>query len=83
MNRFVVIPLFLFGGAFFPLRQLPGWIQGVIKVTPLWHGTELCRGLVRHSLGFGEAAAHITYLALWIVVGLVVASKQFARRLAA
>ena len=24
MNRFVIVPLFLFGGAFYPISQLPG-----------------------------------------------------------
>ena len=39
-----VTPMFLFGGAFFPIDQLPDWLEPVAKVTPLWHGVELCRG---------------------------------------
>ena len=30
-------PLFLFSGTFFPISQLPGWLQPVAWVTPLWH----------------------------------------------
>ena len=41
--RFVVTPLMLFSGTFFPIDQLPGWMQPLAWVTPLWHGVELCR----------------------------------------
>ena len=35
--RFVVIPMFLFSGAFFPVTQLPGWLQPLAVVTPMFH----------------------------------------------
>src|SRR6516164_2288524 len=49
--RFVMIPLFLFSGIFFPITQLPAWIRPVAYVTPLWHGVALCRSL---SLGTAD-----------------------------
>lgn len=42
--RFVIVPLFLFSGTFFPITQLPEWMQPVAYLTPLWHGVELARG---------------------------------------
>ena len=36
--RFGITPLFLFSGTFFPITQLPGWIQPVAYATPLLHG---------------------------------------------
>jgi lipooligosaccharide transport system permease protein len=65
VQRFVVIPLFLFGGAFFPVSQLPTVVQALVKVFPLWHGTELCRGLVDSSLTAAEACVHVLYLLVW------------------
>ena len=41
--RFVVTPLMLFSGTFFPIDQLPVWMQPLAWVTPLWHGVELSR----------------------------------------
>ena len=41
--RFVVTPLMLFSGTFFPIDQLPAWMQPLAWVTPLWHGVELSR----------------------------------------
>ena len=43
--RFGLVPLFLFSGTFFPISQLPDWLEPLAWVTPLWHGVELCRGL--------------------------------------
>ena len=53
------MPLFLFGGAFYPIGQLPDWMQSVAKVTPLWHGVELCRGAVPRSAQLGSTVVHV------------------------
>lgn len=80
--RFGIMPLFLFGGAFYPVSELPGWLQPVAKVTPLWHGVELCRNAVHGTLGLASAAVHVAVLSTFVVVGLVLARLAFARRLA-
>ncbi len=49
--RFGLIPLFLFSGTFFPIVQLPGWLQPIAQATPLYHGVALCRGLVLGHVG--------------------------------
>lgn len=81
--RFVIMPLFLFGGAFYPVSQLPDWLEPVAKVTPLWHGVELCRGAVHGRLGFLEAIVHMAVLAGFALAGWGAARVAFARRLAA
>lgn len=81
-QRFVITPLLLFGGAFFPVSQLPGWIRPIAYATPLWHGVELCRRATLHTLTAGRAAAHLAYLALWVSVGTIAALRLFRRRLA-
>ena len=43
VNRFIVIPMFLFSGTFFPVSQLPRALEWLAYATPLWHGVELCR----------------------------------------
>ncbi len=49
--RFGLIPLFLFSGTFFPIAQLPGWLQPVAEATPLYHGVALCRALTLGHVG--------------------------------
>jgi lipooligosaccharide transport system permease protein len=80
--RFVGVPLMLFSATFFPLSQLPGWLQTVAYVTPLWHAVALTRGL---SLGTGltpaAAAVHVAYLAAMTAIGLYAGTKTYASRL--
>jgi lipooligosaccharide transport system permease protein len=81
IQRFVVVPLFLFGGAFYPLSQLPALVRPLGYATPLWHGVELCRGFTLGTLGWLPALGHVVYLLLWCAVGGVLADRYFAKRL--
>ncbi len=81
--RFVITPLFLFSGVFFPIDRLPLWLQYVARVTPLYHGVELVRGLVLHSIGAPTAAVHTLYLMTMVVAGVAAAQWTFTRRLKA
>jgi len=79
--RFGITPMFLFGGAFYPIDQLPDWLQPVAWITPLWHGVELSRGAVLGGLGFSMALVHVGALLVFVVVGLLWANRTFTRRL--
>ena len=83
INRFIIMPLFLFGGAFYPISQLPEWMQPVAKITPLWHGVELCRGAVHGRLELGSSLVHVAVLAGLALLGWLAARITFARKLAA
>ncbi len=43
--RFLILPMFLFSGTFFPIEQLPDALQVVAYALPLSHGVALCRQL--------------------------------------
>jgi lipooligosaccharide transport system permease protein len=79
--RFVLIPLFLFSGTFFPVTQLPAWLRPVAYATPLWHGVALCRGIGLGTLTMGDAFVHVGYLAALAVAGLAVGQYTYRRRL--
>lgn len=80
--RFIVIPMTLFTGAFFPLSQLPDWLEPVAWATPVWHGIELARGAAFGTLSPLPALGHIAYLSAMVAVGTVLARRYFQRRLA-
>jgi lipooligosaccharide transport system permease protein len=69
--RFVVMPMFLFSGTFFPLTQLPVYLQWIGWVSPLWHASQLGRVL---SYGMAEpiwiTAAHLVVLLAMLIVGV-------------
>ena len=81
LQRFLILPMFLFSGTFFPVDQLPGLFQWVAYATPLWHGVALSRGLALGSLDGWWALGHVGYLAAWLVGGVLLAMRSFERRL--
>jgi lipooligosaccharide transport system permease protein len=81
INRFVITPLFLFGGAFYPIDQLPDAIQPVAWFTPLWHGVELCRGFALSTIDLGEVAMHTAALLVFVIGGVVACHRTYSQRL--
>lgn len=79
--RFGIVPMFLFSGTFFPVSRLPGLLQPVAWITPLWHGVALCRGLTLGTIEPLPALGHVAYLLLWIGAGLFLARREYRRRL--
>jgi lipooligosaccharide transport system permease protein len=80
--RFGITPMFLFSGTFFPLTQLPVYLQWVGWISPLWHGTELGRVF---AYGYVEpfwlSVVHVAYLAVLTVIGWKLSQSVVTRRL--
>ena len=79
--RFVVMPLFLFSGTFFPVERLPHIAREIAYATPLWNGVDLIRHLTLGTAQLWPSLAHVAYLLLWIGVGLFLAARSYRRRL--
>jgi len=79
--RFVMMPLMLFSGTFFPLSQLPGWLRLIAYATPLWHGVDLCRMLSLGQVDLPRALIHIAYLAALSAFGIWAGTRTYRRRL--
>lgn len=79
--RFGLVPMFLFGGAFYPIEQLPDALRYVAFATPLWHGVQLCREAVIGGLEPASAAVHVAYLAAVAAAGWLAARHTFRGKL--
>jgi lipooligosaccharide transport system permease protein len=79
--RFAIIPMFLFGGAFYPIEQLPDALQVIAWGTPLFHAIELSRGAVLGGLSASMALLHLAVLITYIGVGWFACVKTIRRRL--
>jgi lipooligosaccharide transport system permease protein len=80
--RFVVAPMFLFSGTFYPLEQMPVFLQWIGWISPLWHSTNFAR-----SVSFGLEVpgwlmiVHVAFLTISLVAGVLIARRQFVSRL--
>jgi lipooligosaccharide transport system permease protein len=81
VNRFVIVPMFLFSGTFFPVSRLPLPLEWLAYATPLWHGVELCRMFTLGEVRALAALGHTAYLLAIVVVGLIWAERTYSRRL--
>jgi lipooligosaccharide transport system permease protein len=82
LQRVVILPLTLFSGTVFPLTQLPGFLQWIGWLSPLWHASELGRQFV-----YGPTeplfltVVHVAYLLALGVFGWQLCVRLVTRRL--
>jgi lipooligosaccharide transport system permease protein len=82
VDRFIVVPLFLFSGTFYPLSSMPSFLQPIGWVSPLWHATEAGRFIAYgHSVSPAMMVVHLGFLAMVLALGLLVAYRRFERKL--
>lgn len=79
--RFVLVPMTLFSGSFFPITEIPLAIRWLAWLSPLWHGNELARGAALGDLQWWPAIGHLSYLTVLLVAGLLMARRQYRMRL--
>lgn len=76
IQRFVIMPMFLFAGTFFPLASMPAYLHWIGWISPVWHGTELARQVTYGA----ESSGWLTLLHVAVLVGMTVAGLLWARR---
>ena len=82
MYRMIMMPMFLFAGTFYPLATMPGYLQWIGWVSPIWHGTQLAR-----IVGYGMenpawlTLVHVLFLVATAAAGYLAAVRFFERRL--
>jgi len=83
LGRFIMMPLFLFSGTFFPLTSMPFFLQWIGWISPLWHATELGRYLTYgHAISPTLMWVHFAVLVTMLVSGLILSARMFTKRLA-
>ena len=78
--QLAVLPMFLFSATFYPLSTYGPALQWVVRVTPLYQGVALLRGLTTGDVG-PELVVPVVYLVTMGLIGLSVASRRLERLL--
>lgn len=78
---FLILPLFLFSGTFYPISIYPLWLADLVRLSPLYQGVTLERGLAT-GIVFPALAGHAAYLAVMALASLFVVGRRLRSRLA-
>lgn len=81
VQRFGIVPVSLFSGVFFPMAQLPVYLQPLGWVSPLWHGAELARWAVSGTATPWPWFLHVGYLVALGLIGWWLAGIRLRKRM--
>jgi lipooligosaccharide transport system permease protein len=73
--QFVLLPLFLFSGTFFPITAYPEWLQVLVTMTPLWQAVALTRNLAFGVIDL-STLGHVVYFGAIAIVGLYATTRR-------
>jgi lipooligosaccharide transport system permease protein len=76
----VQLPIFLFSATFFPISTYPHGLQWLVRVSPLYHATQLLRALNFGTLGWAQAL-DLAYLLALGLLGVYIAQRRLGRAL--
>ena len=76
----VLTPMTFLSGVFFPVTQLPGWLQRIAECLPLTHAVLLARPLMQGRVP-EQIALHLSVLVVYGVLGFYAAVVLTRRRL--
>ena len=83
IGRFIIAPMFMFSGTYYPLEALPTALQWVGWVSPLWHATDIGRVLMYgREISPVLFTVHFGYLLVLGLLGSYLAERQYTKRLA-
>lgn len=77
MATAIAIPMMFLAGVFFPIDQLPSWLESIVKFLPLAPLLRMIRGIALESTSPFLDPLNIIIVLAWITVMLVIASYKF------
>jgi lipooligosaccharide transport system permease protein len=80
MVSLAILPMFLFSATFYPLSVYPGWLQLVVRCSPLYQSVALLRGLDAGQLS-PVLLGHAAYLVALGIAGLLVTARRLGKLL--
>lgn len=81
MTIFVLLPSILLSGFMFPYEGMPIAAQYIAETLPATHFMRLIRGVVLRDVEIIDMTYDVTWLAIFTIIGLIVASLRFKKNL--
>jgi ABC-2 type transport system permease protein len=66
--QLITLPLMFASSAYFPIAQMPSWLQAIANVNPISYTIDAVRRLMVFSDGFGQLPLDFAYVGIFAVV---------------
>jgi ABC-2 type transport system permease protein len=66
--QLITLPLMFASSAYFPIAQMPSWLQAIANVNPISYTIDAVRRLMVFSDGFGQLPLDFAYVGIFTVV---------------
>ena len=73
----ISFPMIFVGGIFFPIRNVPDFLQPLVEAIPIVHLTGALRDIMTKGAGPADLWMPAAVLAAWLVVAFLVAAWSF------
>lgn len=84
IGRFLITPMFMFSGTYYPIESLPSYLQWIGWISPVWHSTDFGRAIsYGHPVTAATMVIHVLYFVVIAAIGFYIAYPKFAKKLAA
>ncbi|HWA64423.1 MAG TPA: ABC transporter permease [Candidatus Paceibacterota bacterium] len=82
LSNLVVFPMMFFGGVFFPITAMPGWLKIIASFLPISYLSDALRQVMTEGAGFAAIRWDFVGMAVWavILVGLATLTFSFENR---
>jgi len=79
MMMTIMFPMMFLSGVFFPIQQMPGFMQGISNVLPLTYATRALRKVMTLGAGISAIATELAFLIGFGTVMILIAVPVFKR----
>lgn len=77
LSIITTIPMMFLAGVFFPIDQLPSWLQMIVQYLPLAPLLRILRGVSLENASIIANPTNLIIVAVWIIAMLVIAANKF------
>lgn len=81
MTVFILLPSILLSGFMFPFEGMPRPAQWIAEVLPATHFIRVIRAVVLRDAGLWDMRFELLWLAIFFIVGLLIATRRFRKTL--
>ncbi len=78
LANLIVFPMLFLGGTFFPISNMPNWLQNIAKFLPLTYFSTALRDIMTKNAGFMDISKNLIAMLVWGIILIFLATLTFS-----